>query len=115
MIKTLNKNQSIDEIIKTLNGDGAVIIAADKSHYSETDTVTMDAIRLFAEKEALIAYPVYEGKATRGILELNQQGRFEKGSRTLLMHLDGSPATHAYANHFDPVNLQPLPNINQFE
>lgn len=27
MIKTLNKNSSIDEIIKTLNGDGAVIIA----------------------------------------------------------------------------------------
>jgi len=28
MIKTLNKNSSIDEIIKTLNGDGAVIIDA---------------------------------------------------------------------------------------
>lgn len=85
------------------------IIAADKSHYGERDTKTMDAIRLFAEKEALIADPVYEGKAIRGLLELYEQGRFERGSKILLMHLGGSPAIHAYANQFDPIDLKELP------
>ena len=91
--------------------DDVEIISADQSHYGERDAETMDAIRLFAEKEALIADPVYEGKAIRGLLELNKQGRFEKGSRILLMHLGGSPAIHAYANQFDPINLKLLPNI----
>jgi 1-aminocyclopropane-1-carboxylate deaminase/D-cysteine desulfhydrase-like pyridoxal-dependent ACC family enzyme len=91
--------------------DDVEIISADQSHYGERDAKTMDAIRLFAEKEALIADPVYEGKAIRGLLELNKQGRFEKGSRILLMHLGGSPAIHAYANQFDPINLKLLPNI----
>ena len=64
---------------------------------------------IFAKKEALIADPVYEGKAIRGLLELSKQGRFEKGAKILLMHLGGSPAIHAYTNHFDPVDLMPLP------
>lgn len=93
----------------TVSPDDIEIIAADKSHYGERDEATMDAIRLFAEKEGLIADPVYEGKAIRGLLELNKQGRFEKGSRILLMHLGGSPAIHAYANQFDAVRLKELP------
>lgn len=89
--------------------DDIEIIAADQSHYGERDAQTMDAIKLFAKKEALIADPVYEGKAIRGLLDLNKQGRFEKNSRILLMHLGGSPAIHAYANQFEDINLKELP------
>jgi len=56
----------------------------------------------------MIVDPVYEGKAVRGLLELAEQHRFEKDSKILLMHLGGTPAIHAYANQFSPINLIPF-------
>ncbi len=111
VLKLANDVLKLTGIRAKVMANDVEIIAADKSHYGERDAKTMDAIRLFAQKEALIADPVYEGKAIRGLLELNQQGRFEKGSKILLMHLGGSPAIHAYANQFDPVKLMKLPKI----
>ena len=64
------------------------------------DSETFDAIRLLARTEGLLADPVYEGKALRGLLALANDGRFESGCRILLMHLGGTPAVHAYANQF---------------
>lgn len=109
VLKLANDVLKLTAIPGAVKPDDVEIIAVDKSHYGERDEKTMDAIRLFAQKEALIADPVYEGKAIRGLLELKEQGRFEKGSKILLMHLGGSPAIHAYANQFDPVNLMKLP------
>ena len=109
VLKLANDVLQLTGISRKVAPDDIEIIAADKSRYGERDAKTMDAIRLFAQKEALIADPVYEGKAIRGLLELNKQGRFEKGSRILLMHLGGSPAIHAYANQFDPVKLMKFP------
>lgn len=85
------------------------IIAADKSPYGKADSETIDAINLLARTEGLIADPVYEGKALRGLLALANDGRFEKGSRVLLMHLGGTPAVHAYASQFDSPNLKKFP------
>lgn len=61
-----------------------------------------------AETEGLIADPVYEAKAVRGILSLAEEGYFSSGSKILLMHLGGSPAIHAYADQFGAPNLQPF-------
>jgi len=90
VLKLANDVLELTGVPGKVTPDDVEIISADQSHYGERDAETMDAIRLFAEKEALIANPVYEGKAIRGLLELNKQGRFEKGSRILLMHLGGS-------------------------
>jgi 1-aminocyclopropane-1-carboxylate deaminase/D-cysteine desulfhydrase-like pyridoxal-dependent ACC family enzyme len=88
------------EMAVRITADDIEIIAADKSPYGKADEETFDAIHLLARTEGLIADPVYEGKAIRGLLELAKTGRFENGSRILLMHLGGTPAVHAYANQF---------------
>ncbi len=76
------------------------ITAADQSVYGEAEPETFDVIRLLARTEGLVADPVYEGKAIRGLQNLAGGGRFESDSRILLMHLGGTPAVHAYANQF---------------
>ncbi len=86
------------------------IVAADKSPYGEAESETFDAILLLAQTEGLVADPVYEGKALRGLLELANNNRFEKNSRILFMHLGGTPAVHAYANQFGAIKLQPFPS-----
>ena len=81
------------------------VIAASTSPYGVANQDIFYGISLLARTEGLIADPVYEGKAIRGLLNLAEQHRFEKDSKVLLMHLGGVPAVHAYANQFDPVNL----------
>jgi len=85
------------------------IIAIDKSPYGTAETETFDAIRLLAQTEGLIADPVYEGKALRGLQALAKNGRFERDKKVLLMHLGGTPAVHAYANQFGVPILTTLP------
>lgn len=85
------------------------IIAADKSLYGKADAETFAAIHLLAQTEGLIADPVYEGKALRGLLALANDGRFESGSKILLMHLGGTPAVHAYAGQFGSPRFSPFP------
>jgi len=81
----------------------------DASPYGVSDATTFEAIGLMARTEGLIADPVYEGKAVRGLLELAKSGRFEPNSKVLLMHLGGTPATHAYANQYGEIDFKPLP------
>lgn len=76
------------------------ITAADQSAYGKAEPETLEVIRLLARSEGLVADPVYEGKALRGLQMLAADGRFESDSRILLMHLGGTPAVHAYANLF---------------
>lgn len=66
--------------------------------------VTVGAIQSNHTRQT--ADPVYEGRAIRGLLNLADEGRFEKDAKVLFMHLGGSPAIHAYAGHFDTVHLQ---------
>lgn len=85
------------------------IIASDQSDYGEAEPETYDLIRLFACAEGLAADPVYEGKALRGLERLSDAGRFDPGSRVLLMHLGGTPAVHGYANRFEEPRLRTFP------
>ena len=84
------------------------IIPANTNAYGIADTEITDAIQLFASTEGLIADPVYEGRAIRGLLNLSAEGRFEKDAKILLMHLGGSPAIHAYAEKFGAIQLHPF-------
>jgi 1-aminocyclopropane-1-carboxylate deaminase len=74
------------------------VIAADPNPYGIAEAETIDALRLFARLEGLIADPVYEGKAVRGLIALAARGEVGREDRVLLMHLGGTPAVHAYAN-----------------
>jgi 1-aminocyclopropane-1-carboxylate deaminase/D-cysteine desulfhydrase-like pyridoxal-dependent ACC family enzyme len=104
-------NAALEEIGMTVrvSPPDIEIIAADKSPYGVAESETFDAIRMLARMEGLIADPVYEGKAVRGLLKLANDGRFESGSRILLMHLGGTPAVHAYANQFDSPEFSLFP------
>lgn len=84
----------------TIASDEIEVITADESPYGVAEPATLDVIRQMASREGLIADPVYEGKALRGLMKLAKGGRFADGDRILLMHLGGSPAVHAYANQF---------------
>lgn len=84
------------------------VIASNEADYGFADDAIKEGIRLMATKEGLIADPVYEGRAIRGVIDLNTAGRFAKDDKVLLMHLGGSPAVHAYAGQFDKVELIPF-------
>ncbi|MCL4118740.1 UNVERIFIED_CONTAM: hypothetical protein GTU68_025303 [Idotea baltica] len=74
------------------------IIAVDQSVYGETEPETIDIISRLAASEGIVADPVYEGKALRGLEQLVRNKRFDPSAKILLMHLGGTPAIHAYAD-----------------
>lgn len=84
------------------------VISSSSNAYGVPDAEIISGIRLLARTEGLIADPVYEGRAIRGLLKLANEGRFEKTAKILLMHLGGSPAIHAYAGQFGSVELRPF-------
>ena len=95
-------------LIARVSAQDVEVIASSGNAYGDPDTDVIDAIQLLARTEGLIADPVYEGRAIRGLLKLAEEGRFEKNARILLMHLGGAPAIHAYADHFGSIQLQPF-------
>jgi len=84
------------------------VIAANDNAYGVADEDIMSGIRQLASKEGLIADPVYEGRAVRGLQRLAELGTFNATDKILLMHLGGSPAIHAYADQFGAVPLRPF-------
>ncbi|MBT5877195.1 MAG: D-cysteine desulfhydrase family protein [Candidatus Latescibacteria bacterium] len=98
----------LDVPIRVQPGD-VEIVASDMSPYGIADQETYRAIDFLARSEGLMADPVYEGKAVRGLLDLVCNNRFGKDSRILLLHLGGTPAVHAYANQFEPIELRQSP------
>lgn len=113
-IKTRRVRELANEALETLNLSARVnerdveVISSNSRPYGEADEDIKDGIRLMATKEGLIADPVYEGRAIRGLLNLAGENRFEPDARVLLMHLGGTPAIHAYAGQFGAVELQPF-------
>lgn len=81
------------------------IVTATTDPYGVANDEVLQGIQLLARSEGIMADPVYEGKAIRGLLKLAGEGRFEPDSRILLMHLGGTPAVHAYAGQFPPVEF----------
>ena len=75
------------------------IISADRSEYGEAEPETIDIIRRFSRAEGIVADPVYEGKALRGLEKLIGDGYFDPTAKVLILHLGGTPAVHAYATN----------------
>jgi len=88
--------------------DDVNVMASNSKAYGVADASIKEAIAALATREGLIADPVYEGRAVRGVLDLAQAGQFEKTDKILLMHLGGSPAIHAYAEQFGEIKLTPF-------
>lgn len=113
-IKSGRVRKLANDALETLGLPAAVmaedveVIASNDADYGYADDAIKEGIRLMATKEGLIADPVYEGRAIRGLLDLNAAGRFNPDDRILLMHLGGSPAIHAYAGQFGPIDLMPF-------
>ena len=95
-------NEALEEIglSRRIESSAVEVICADKSPYGSAEKETFDAIRLLASTEGLVADPVYEGNALRGLQDLVRAGRIDSASNVLLMHLGGTHAVHAYANQF---------------
>lgn len=113
-IKKERVQRLANDALRTLGIDVRVsnqdveVIASSRNAYGDPDTHIIDGIQLLARTEGLIADPVYEGRAIHGLSRLANEGRFEKNAKILLMHLGGSPAIHAYANHFGSIRLRPF-------
>ncbi len=68
--------------------------------YSLPTAGMTEAVRLFAETEAILLDPVYSGKAAAGLIDLIRKAYFPRGSRVLFLHTGGSPALYAYLDTF---------------
>ena len=103
-------NQALEEldICAKVDADDVTVLAIDKSPYGKADDETLNAMRLLATSEGLIADPVYEAKAVRGLLSIAKENFFSDNSKILLMHLGGSPAIHGYANQIGLPQLKPF-------
>lgn len=100
-------NNALQElhIAARVSAEDVEVVSSSSNDYGVPDAGVIDAIRLLACKEGLVADPVYEGRAICGFLNLVDEGRIKKDAKILLMHLGGSPAIHAYAEHFGSVHL----------
>jgi 1-aminocyclopropane-1-carboxylate deaminase len=70
--------------------------------YGQPTTGAIEAIKMLARFEGILADPVYEGKALAGMIDLIRRGELQKQQRILFIHLGGSPALHAYSSLFSP-------------
>jgi D-cysteine desulfhydrase len=68
--------------------------------YSLPTDSMVEAVKLFAQTEAILLDPVYSGKAAAGLVDLVRKGHFSKGSNVLFLHTGGSPALYAYMDTF---------------
>ncbi|WP_108881788.1 pyridoxal-phosphate dependent enzyme [Anderseniella sp. Alg231-50] len=113
-IKARRVRELANEALETLglsdrvNESDVHVIASNNASYGFADDAIKEGIHLMATKEGLIADPVYEGRAIRGLLDLNASGHFEPDAKILLMHLGGTPAIHAYAEQFGAIELKPF-------
>jgi len=55
----------------------------------------IEAIRLFAQTEAILLDPVYTGRAAAGLLDLARKGAFKRGEQVLFWHTGGNTALFA--------------------
>lgn len=61
----------------------------------------MEAIRLFAEMEAILLDPVYSAKGAAGLIDLIRKGHFKKGERVVFIHTGGAAGLFGYDFAFD--------------
>ncbi|MCF8092587.1 MAG: D-cysteine desulfhydrase [Desulfotignum sp.] len=68
--------------------------------YSIPTDAMVEAVKLFAQTEAILLDPVYSGKAAAGLIDLIQKDHFAQGANVLFLHTGGSPALFAYMGTF---------------
>jgi L-cysteate sulfo-lyase len=61
----------------------------------------LEAIRMFAELEAILLDPVYSAKGAAGFIDLVRKGHFKKGERVVFLHTGGAVALFGYDSAFD--------------
>lgn len=61
----------------------------------------LEAIRMFAELEAILLDPVYSAKGAAGFIDLIRKGQFKKGERVVFLHTGGASALFGYDASFD--------------
>lgn len=61
----------------------------------------LEAIRMFAELEAILLDPVYSAKGAAGFVDLIRKGHFKKGERVVFLHTGGASALFGYDSNFD--------------
>ncbi len=61
----------------------------------------LEAIRMFAELEAILLDPVYSAKGAAGLIDLVRKGHFSKGQRVVFLHTGGAVALFGYDAAFD--------------
>jgi D-cysteine desulfhydrase family pyridoxal phosphate-dependent enzyme len=100
----------LTEVVANLALDIAAYIGQD-FHFSTEDVLVDDsytgegyavmgdqeieAIRIFAQTEALLLDPVYTGRAAAGLIDLIQKGKFKSTETVLFWHTGGGPALFA--------------------
>ena len=86
------------------------VVTADPSPYGVPASKTIDAMRLLARFEGIVADPVYEGKSLVGLIELIKDGVLRRSSRVLFLHMGGTPAVHGYAELLREAPLSDFPS-----
>jgi 1-aminocyclopropane-1-carboxylate deaminase len=86
------------------------VVTADPNPYGVPAAKTIDAMRLLAKCEGIVADPVYEGKSLVGLIELIEDGVLRRGSRVLFLHMGGTPAIHGYAELLREAPLSDFPS-----
>ncbi|MDW4550190.1 D-cysteine desulfhydrase [Defluviimonas sp. D31] len=61
----------------------------------------LEAIRMFAELEAILLDPVYSSKGAAGFIDLIRKGHFKKGERVVFLHTGGAAGLFGYDFAFD--------------
>ena len=61
----------------------------------------LEAIKMFAELEAILLDPVYSAKGAAGFIDLIRKGHFKKGERVVFLHTGGATALFGYDASFD--------------
>ncbi|MEA4812435.1 MAG: D-cysteine desulfhydrase family protein [Anaerolineaceae bacterium] len=63
--------------------------------YGVLQACEVEAIKLFASKDAILLDPVYTGRAAAGMLDLARKGFFKANEKVLFWHTGGTPALFA--------------------
>lgn len=66
--------------------------------YAVVGDAEREAIRLLAQREGILADPVYTGRALAGLIDLVRQRQFTTGQRVLFWHTGGAAALFAFAD-----------------
>ncbi len=64
--------------------------------YGRMNDAVAEAIRLAAQREALMLDPVYTGRAMAGLIHCVRNGQIKQGAKVLFIHTGGGPALFAY-------------------